>query len=145
MRRITMKLRISFSTLLIGLFVIIVLLAIFILRSGKPANERNPEISSVAARSPRENIREIQIRAKQFSFSPNQIKLKLNEQVKFLITSEDVTHGFSLPDFGIDQAIEPGKETMVDFHASRKGTFSFVCSVTCGTGHSGMRGTIIIE
>ena len=140
-----MKLRISFSTLIIGLLVIIVLLAIFILRSAKPTNERSPEISSETTRSPNENIQEIQIIAKQFSFSPNQIKLKLNEQVRFRITSEDVNHGFSLPDFGIDQVIEPGKETIVDFHASRKGAFSFVCSVICGTGHSSMRGMIIIE
>lgn len=145
MRCLTMKIRIPVAKVIIGLLGIIILLAVLIFQSNKSVNERKSEISSEAVKSPSENIREIQITAKQFSFSPNQIRLKLNEQVRFRITTEDVTHGFSLPDFGIDQVIEPGRETIVDFHASRKGTFSYVCSIICGTGHSGMRGTIIIE
>lgn len=91
------------------------------------------------------NVREIQIEAKQFSFSPNPIRVRLNEKIRFRIISEDVTHGFTLPEFGINETVEPNKETSVEFSASKRGTFSFSCSVACGGGHSQMRGVLIVE
>ena len=139
-----MKFKLSINAII--LTVILFFLAIFYIkgRQNSTLGQRKQEISQIAV-STEENVREIKITAKQFSFSPDIITLKLNEKVRFHISSEDVTHGFSLPEFNIDEVIQPGKETVIDFHASRKGTFNLICSVTCGTGHSGMRGTIVIE
>ena len=90
-------------------------------------------------------VREIRVRAFQFSFDPKEIRVKEGERVRLIITSEDVPHGFSLPDFGINEYLAPGKETIVEFTANKKGTFEFRCSVFCGTGHSNMRGVLIVE
>ena len=90
-------------------------------------------------------IREIEITAKQFEFNPNPIRVKLGENIRLKITSIDVAHGFSLPEFGINEVLNPGQITTVEFQATKKGTFGFLCSVVCGAGHTEMRGQLIVE
>lgn len=94
---------------------------------------------------PSQQVREINVTAKQFEFTPNPIKVKLGEFVRLNMTSLDVTHGLSIPDYGINEIINPGEVTSVEFQAVQKGTFPFSCSVQCGLGHSGMRGALIVE
>ena len=118
------------NKLIIGLVLVILLVGILKLRLNKPCNKRKQDISSSAASTTNKNVREIKIIAKQYSFSPNPIRLRLNEQVRFRIISQDVLHGFSIPELGIDQVITPGKETVIDFYPSIKGTFSLICSIT---------------
>lgn len=83
--------------------------------------------------------------AKQFEFSPSTITVKKGVPVKLTITSEDTPHGFSLPEFGISQDINPGTPTVVQFTPDKAGTFNFACSVFCGGGHGGMSGTLVVE
>ena len=47
----------------------------------------------------------IEITAKRFAFSPNEITLKKGETVKLRIVSEDVTHGLYLKPLKIDADI----------------------------------------
>ena len=139
-----MKFNLSFNAIIIG---ILLLLFVIFFRRGKQnftSGQRKQEISQTAAFTEKDT-REIRITTKQFSFSPDIIRLKLNEKVRFRIRSEDVAHGFSLPELGIDEVILPGKETIIDFQATKRGKFTLLCSVQCGAGHSGMRGTIIVE
>lgn len=138
-----MKFKLLINNLILLLPVIVVLIVVFKISPFASKNERKQEISAAGVST--NSIKEISIVAKQFSFSPNPIKLKFNERVKLKITSTDVIHGFSVPELNIDEVISPGKETIIDFMPSKKGTFTLLCSITCGTGHSGMRGNIIIE
>ena len=138
-----MKSKSAINNLILLLPVIVVLIVVFKINPLGNKNERKQGISETGVST--NNIKEISIIAKQFSFSPNPIKLKFNERVKLKITSTDVIHGFSAPELNIDEVISPGKETIIDFTPSKKGTFTLLCSITCGTGHSGMRGNIIIE
>lgn len=89
--------------------------------------------------------RTISITAKQFTFDPPEIRVKQGEKVKLVLVSEDVTHGFSLPAFGINETLEAGKTVTAEFTADKKGTFPFNCSVFCGSGHGGMRGTLVVQ
>ena len=136
-----MKIRIPINFFFIALLVYALLLYVLILKPIK--KERSASISNISAST--STIKEIKITAKQFSFEPNILKLRLNDQVKLKITSLDVTHGFAIPELGIDKMILPGKETTVNFSPSKRGTFTIACSVACGVGHTGMRGTIVIE
>lgn len=88
---------------------------------------------------------EISMTAKRWEFEPGTITVKKGQKVKLNIKSVDVTHGFALPDFGVSQRLEPGKEVTVEFTADKKGTFTFFCNVACGSGHSGMKGTLVVE
>lgn len=89
--------------------------------------------------------REIAITAKRFSFTPDTIRVKQGERVRLRITSEDVSHGFSILELGINEVIEPGKETVVELTPTKKGNFRYFCSVECGTGHLAMQGKLIVE
>lgn len=138
-----MKLELSINQLLFGLLALVVLIAVFKISRPEIKNERIQRISDYGASTG--NVKEIAIIAKKFSFSPNPIRLKTNERVRLKINSTDVTHGFSVPELGIDEIIEPGKETIVDFIPTKAGKFTLLCSIECGTGHTGMRGEIIVE
>ena len=85
------------------------------------------------------------ITAFQFEFEPSVINVDLGDQVTIDITSTDVVHGFSLPTFGIKERLEPGETITVEFVADKKGVFPFFCSVQCGEGHGGMKGTLVVN
>lgn len=89
--------------------------------------------------------KEFSMVARQWEFSPSTITVNKGDHVTLSITSEDVTHGFSLNAFGINEQLQPGKTTIVEFDADTVGTHSFFCSVFCGSGHGGMSGTLIVK
>jgi cytochrome c oxidase subunit 2 len=86
----------------------------------------------------------IHIKAKRFEFVPGEITVNKGEPVKLEITSEDVTHGFSLPDFHVRTEIKPGQVSVVQFTPDKTGQFTFVCTVFCGSGHEDMSGTLTV-
>src|SRR3989344_7447242 len=79
--------------------------------------------------------------AKKWTFDPATITVKKGDTVKLSVKSIDVDHGFALSAFGINQNLTPGQTTLIEFVADKTGSFPFVCSVFCGSGHGGMRGT----
>lgn len=91
------------------------------------------------------NVKEITITAKQWEFDPNPIEVNLGDTVRLKIKSIDVAHGFKLTEFGINERLEPDKEVAVEFVADKAGEFSFFCNVPCGSGHSAMTGTLIVN
>jgi len=90
-------------------------------------------------------VHEIQVTAKKYEFSPNPIRVKKGEPVKLIITATDHDHGFSLEAFHIKQKVKKGEPTTIEFTPDKAGTFPFKCSVFCGMGHGGMKGTLIVE
>lgn len=138
-----MKLKLSINYLLFGLLVLAILIGISKISPLNNKNLRKQEISTAGVST--NNVKEIKIITKRFLFSPNPVKLRLNEPIRFRITSQDVVHGFSVPELGIDKIIEPGKEIIFDFIPTKIGKFLLLCSVQCGTGHTGMRGSIVVE
>jgi len=90
-------------------------------------------------------IREVNVRAFQFNFDPNPIIVNQGEKVRLIVTSTDVAHGIAIPKYRINARIFPGRPTNVEFVADKAGTFPFVCSVSCGAGHSSMRGKLIVR
>lgn len=83
--------------------------------------------------------------ARQWEFTPREIRVNLGDKVELHIESVDVTHGFLLPEFGVNLRLTPGNDVHAEFTADKKGEFSFYCNVPCGRGHSGMVGLFIVE
>lgn len=108
----------------------------------EPSAEEPGPAQETAAES---SIKEIEVTAKKWEFTPNPIEVSKGDRVRLKITSIDVAHGFALPDFGVSQRLEPGKTEIVEFTADKEGSFSFFCNVFCGSGHSTMRGTLIVK
>ena len=87
----------------------------------------------------------IQISAKKFEYTPNEIHLKVGEPVVLEFKSEDKKHGFKVPELGLVAVIKPGEVTRVPFTPTKTGRFEFHCSLFCGSGHESMTGAIIVE
>jgi cytochrome c oxidase subunit II len=89
--------------------------------------------------------KEINMVAKKWSFEPETITVKQGDTVLLHVESIDVKHGISLPAFGVNENLNAGETVDIEFVADKKGSFPFICSVWCGVGHGGMKGTIIVE
>ena len=87
----------------------------------------------------------INVQLTQFEFTPNPITVKKGDIVTLNITSVDVPHGFSLPEFGVSVQPAVGETKSVTFTADKAGTFTFTCNVFCGQGHSNMAGQFVVE
>lgn len=95
----------------------------------------------------------IHIIARQWEFTPNEITVRKGQNVTLIITSADVTHGFTLTGYNISIIIHPGETVQISFIANKTGTFEYRCTVYCGEpwigsglGHWMMRGTLkVIE
>ena len=82
--------------------------------------------------------------AKKFEFTPSEITIKKGETIVLELTSEDRTHGFNLPDFGVRTEVKPGAVSRVRFTPDKAGKFGFACDVFCGGGHEDMSGTLVV-
>ena len=87
----------------------------------------------------------IQMTAKKYEFDPAVIKVKQGDHVKLVITATDRDHGIKLAAFNVNQRLDKGVPTTVEFTADRAGTFPFECSLACGLGHRRMKGQIVVE
>jgi heme/copper-type cytochrome/quinol oxidase subunit 2 len=109
-----------------------------------------------------QDVRVIEITAKKYEYSNSPIHLRVGTKVQLKITAIDHDHGFkigSVPDgassndkaglvFASEQEcwqLKKGETTMIDFVAQTPGTYSFKCCHSCGLGHKGMKGQIIVE
>jgi len=72
----------------------------------------------------------------------NSLHVPVGRDVKLILTSQDVIHSFSIPEFRIKQDVVPGRYTVAWFRATKPGSYHLFCTQYCGTEHSGMIGTI---
>jgi cytochrome c oxidase subunit 2 len=70
--------------------------------------------------------------------SVGELYVPINRPVKLVMTSEDVLHGFFIPNFRIKQDVVPGMYTSIWFEATVPGRHQVFCTEYCGTSHSGM-------
>jgi cytochrome c oxidase subunit 2 len=92
-----------------------------------------------------QGVHEIQVTLRKYEFTPGTLRVRKGEQVKLVMTAADHDHGFKLDDFNINQKIPKGTTVVVEFTADKAGTFQFHCSIVCGLGHRGMKGTLVVE
>jgi cytochrome c oxidase subunit 2 len=104
----------------------------------------------------------IEVSAKKYEFSPNEIHVRAGTKVTLKIHSEDETHGVKLSDHpeGVSDKGEPGLlfeepnengkvakhvDQVIVFTAQTPGSYDFKCAKVCGFGHGRMKGTLIVE
>jgi len=56
--------------------------------------------------------------------------------LRFLITSADVLHSWTVPAFGVKADAVPGRLNILSTYLDRTGTFYGQCSEICGSNHS---------
>ena len=90
-------------------------------------------------------VKEFKMTAKGFAFSPETIEVNKGDKVKLVVTSMDIPHGISIPEYGINERLNPGVPVTIEFAADKEGSFTAFCSVFCGSGHGSMKGKIIVK
>jgi len=68
----------------------------------------------------------------------NELYLPVNREVEFRVTSEDVTHGFWVINFGVQVDANPGVWTTIHTTPNKLGTIEIRCEQFCGLNHAFM-------
>ena len=119
-----------------------------------------PKASPVAAQD--QNAQVIELVAKKYEYSSSPVHVRSGTKVQLKITAADHDHGFKIlavPDGALPNGadglifssaqecwqLKKGETTTIEFLAQTPGTYTFKCCHTCGLGHKGMKGQIIVE
>jgi heme/copper-type cytochrome/quinol oxidase subunit 2 len=109
-----------------------------------------------------QDVQIIEITAKKYEYSASPIHVKSGTKVQLKITATDHDHGFKIatvPDSALTNSgaglvftspqdcwqLKKGEITTIEFLAQASGTYTFRCCHTCGVGHRGMKGQIVVD
>jgi len=88
--------------------------------------------------------RTFQIDARQFAYSPSELKVNPGDAVTIQLVSTDVVHGLYVDGYDISVEADPGQTKTLSFIANKPGSFRFRCNVTCGAMHPFMIGKLTV-
>jgi cytochrome c oxidase subunit 2 len=109
-----------------------------------------------------QDVQIIEITAKKYEYSASPVHVKSGTKVQLKITATDHDHGFKIaavPDGALTNGtagliftspqdcwqLKKGETTTIEFLAQASGTYTFRCCHTCGVGHRGMKGQIVVD
>ncbi len=109
-----------------------------------------------------QDVKVMEITAKKYEYSASPIHVKSGTKVQLKITATDHDHGFKIaavPDGTVTNGtagliftspqdcwqLKKGETTLIEFLAQASGTYTFRCCHTCGVGHRGMKGQIVVD
>lgn len=74
----------------------------------------------------------------EWAFEPEEITVEQCDRVTATVINEDnFDHGFAIDAFGVSQRLPANETIVVDFVATKSGTFPFYCSVSCSASDAG--------
>jgi len=92
--------------------------------------------------SPQE--RTFEIDARQYAYSPSELRVNQGDTVTIHLVSTDVVHGLYIDGYDISVEADPGQTATLTFTADKTGSFRFRCNVTCGAMHPFMIGKMTV-
>jgi cytochrome c oxidase subunit 2 len=90
-------------------------------------------------------VREINIDANQFAFSPARIEVQKDDLVKITFTSRDMAHSFTIDAYRIEKRAGAGQSVTIDFRADQAGRFPFYCSLKQDERCRQMKGELVVR
>ena len=98
-----------------------------------------------AAEAGKAAVKSFEITASRFQYEPSTLEVQVGDPVKITLKSADGTHGFAIKKLKLKTTIPKGGDPVtVEFVADKAGTYEFACSEYCGSGHRGMKGTLVV-
>jgi heme/copper-type cytochrome/quinol oxidase subunit 2 len=109
-----------------------------------------------------QKVQTIELTAKKYEYIGSPVHVKAGTRVQLKITAADHDHGFKIsvvPD-GAEASgtvglvltspqecwqLKKSETTTIEFLAQSPGTYTFRCCHTCGLGHKGMKGQIVVD
>jgi heme/copper-type cytochrome/quinol oxidase subunit 2 len=88
--------------------------------------------------------RTFRIDARQYAYSPSELKVNAGDTVTLQLVSNDVVHGLYVDGYDISVEADPGQTKTLTFVADKPGSFRFRCNVTCGAMHPFMIGKLSV-
>lgn len=85
-----------------------------------------------------DSVPTITVHAVRYEFQPAAITLKRGQTVQLVFIADDVAHGISIPDLGVDVDLPKHKAEAIVVSPKLAGDFDGECSKYCGTGHNDM-------
>jgi cytochrome c oxidase subunit 2 len=115
----------------------------------------NPNVTYMADQEVAPNDDDVVVKATAFQWGWNmtypeeggfstgtEIVIPADQDVYFVITSNDVIHGFAVPELGLKQDALPGQENVIKTVPTEPGTYQGYCTEYCGVAHSQMYFTV---
>lgn len=90
-------------------------------------------------------IKEYQIQARQFEFTPNVIRVPAGTVVRLVVTSADVDHQLEIPGIKSQSETVQGRRQTIELVAWPTGAYDMTCLKVCGMSHDQMKGTLVVE
>ena len=95
---------------------------------------------------PSQKVVEIYMAAYQWRYSYCSITVYQGQKIKLNLKSLDIPHGLMVEGLpNIEAFISPNAVTKLEFVATKKGEFPFLCNVFCGEGHPFHMGRLIVK
>jgi cytochrome c oxidase subunit 2 len=100
-------------------------------------------VTGVASGQP---ARTIEVSAGEYKFQPELIEAREGERILLKARVTDGRkHGLAIKEFGVKAALpKTGEVVAIEFVAGKPGTYVIACSVYCGSGHSRMKGRLVV-
>lgn len=88
---------------------------------------------------------ELSVETQRYTYAPGTdapLEVPRCAVVTLHVTSGDVTHGFAIDGYRVNEEIPAGETITITFTADKPGDFAIYCTVFCGAGHPQHKGTL---
>jgi len=90
------------------------------------------------------SAREIELVARDIAWSQDLIQVEPGQTVRLLLSNEGaLDHDLVIKDLGVDIALAPGENAVIELVFTENGNFEYICSVP-GHEEAGMVGQLIV-
>jgi cytochrome c oxidase subunit II len=104
-----------------------------------------PAVAPRGEESPPPKTVVIKMTARKDQLSPETVTVRQGDRVRLIVTALDGKREFRLDDYGIDQILLKGDPAIIEFTASKPGTFTFRCLSLSGRGHKKLKGSLVVS
>jgi cytochrome c oxidase subunit II len=91
-------------------------------------------------------IREFEVTATKWAFSPERFEVFEGDVVRFIVRSGDSTHGFAIKRLKVKRKVpKDGSPVTIEVTPREPGQFEIACSEYCGRGHKKMKAVLVVR